>query len=665
MPPYSLADLDFDLRRAVPPAEIWVGSGTGTVAPLPATVCGVGGWFAPPYAAPDSRLTISLDVDGRRITDGGPPGAGDRGILAAGGSWRPDRLVRDGTYHQYGDGELVSLAVRSTLTPRHGRPGYILAISVRNRTDRQLRLTVHPQLSSTRTRHVPLSEWGWVPPGPGTDGDAVTVVDSGLSTTLDPGGEATVTLGVQAEGKIGDPAPDAENTTRQWEDRVAQALGRVPVLTTDIPGLEQYYRRSLVSGLVCWWDDPSFVTTPFIATSGLDGGALCAYAWDTGGYAPNLLSLMLGDRVVDLIESMLQADLTDHYAIAPDGTGLGVAYAYSGWSLVALCRAAAAERLLDSKLIGRMYDAQLSLDERFPPDHRTGVLRDYGDQHNLLEMRGAGWEHVVASPNAERAWSLETLAELAEASGASLPVAELRESAQRIRDEVIRQLWDDESGWFRSRHPDGHTELAYSIQAFDALRAGACPPAIAATLIKQIRPGAFLGDYGVSSVSAEDEQHYETGDIDWSGAGAYTGEAPQLALTLWERGESELAWDVLRRVLWMGDHYPYFPQDHYCDKPGAPASGRRANVIAGLTGAEAILTGLAGLQPRPDGSLSIRPQPVAAGTVELRGLVYRGRTIDIVIAPDRYQVTVDGRSLNPGPDGHVLAVPPRSADQLS
>jgi hypothetical protein len=88
-------------------------------------------------------------------------------------------------------------------------------------------------------------------------------------------------------------------------------------------------------------------------------------------------------------------------------------------------------------------------------DEQSGVLREYGDQHNLLEMRGAGWEHVVASPNTERAWSMEMLAELAEASGTALPTAELRESAARIRDEVIKQLWDDEAGWFRSRYPDG------------------------------------------------------------------------------------------------------------------------------------------------------------------------------------------------------------------
>ena len=654
MPPYSLDDFAFDLRRAVPPADLWVGSGTGTVNQLTGTVCGVGGWFAPPLAARDSRLTISFDVDGRHILDAARPGAGNRGLLPAGGTWRPDRLVRRGTYHHYDAGRLTSLAVESTLTPHHGSPGYDLTLTIRNRSASTHQLTIHPELAATQASQVPLSDWGWVPPEAGT-GLPVTLEKDSLSATLQPHGEVTITLDVGTSAAV----TDAEHTTRQWESRLSQALGRLPTLTSDIPGLEQYYRRSLASGLVCWWDHPDFVSQPFIATSGLDGGALCAYAWDTGGYAPNLLSLMLGDNVLGIIESLLDADLTDRYAIAPDGTGLGVAYAYSGWSLVALTRAAAAEHRLDPTVIARLYDVLIALDKRFQPDDQTGVLRDYGDQSNLLEMRSAGWENVVASPNAERAWALDTLADLSDLTGAALPADDLRASAQQIRAEVIRQLWDPEAGWFRSRYPDGHTELTYSIQAFDVLRSGACPPDVAATLTKKV--GAFLGEYGVSSVSAEDEFHYETADIDWSGAGAYTGEGPQLALTLWDRGESALAWDVLRRHFWMGDHYPYFPQDHYCDKPGAPATGRRINIIAGLTGAEAILTGLAGIHPHPDGSLTIDPNPVASGTVNLHGLVFRDHTIDLSIAPGHSEVTVDGRPVHAGTDGAFDAVAPRSA----
>jgi len=650
MPPYSLDDFSFDLRRAVPPAEIWVGSGTGTVTQLIGTVCGVGGWFSPPHAAPDSRLTISLVVDGRLVVDAARPGAGNRGLLPTGGTWRPDRLTRRGTYHHYADGTLVSLAVESTLAPRHGSPGYELALTIRNRTANTHQLTIEPELASTQAHEVPFSDWGWVPPEPGA-GSAVTLTHGDLTATLEADDSVTFVLAVQTDSE---PSTDVADTTRVWASRLAGTLGKVPTLTSDIPGLEQYYRRSLASGLVCWWDHPDFVTTPFIATSGLDGGALCAYAWDTGGYAPNVLSLMLGEDVLSIIEAFLEADLTDRYAIAPDGTGLGVAYAYSGWSLVALARAAAGERSLDPALVARLYDVLITLDKQFQPDDQTGVLRDYGDQSNLLEMRGSGWEHVVASPNAEQAWALETLAELSDLSGAALPADELRESAQQIRSEVIRQLWDSDAGWFRTRYPDGHTELAYSIQAFDVLRSGACPPDVADALVGHLRPGAFLGDYGVSGVSAEDERHYETADIDWSGGGAYTGEGPQLALTLWEQDRPELAWDVLRRLLWMGDHYPYFPQDHYCDKPGAPATGRRINIIAGLAGAEAILTGLAGIRPHPDGSLHINPQPVAAGTINLQGLTYRDHTIDVLIAPDHTTITVDGRPVSPG-----QVVPPR------
>lgn len=110
----------------------------------------------------------------------------------------------------------------------------------------------------------------------------------------------------------------------------------------------------------------------------------------------------------------------------------------------------------------------------------------------------------------------------------------------------------------------------------------------------------------------------------------------------------------------MGEHYPYFPQDHYSDKPGAPPTGRRINVIAGLTGAEAILTGLAGIHPHPDGSLTIQPQPVAVGNVQLHGLCYGDRTIDLDLAPNSCEVQVDGRPVAPGPDGTILAVPPRT-----
>jgi hypothetical protein len=643
MPPYALDDFSFDVRRAVPPADLWVRSGTGTVTQLVGTVCGVGGWFAPPLAAPDSRLTTTFEVDGHRLVDAARPGAGNRGLLPAGGTWYPDRLVRTGSYHHYTNGRLTSLAVESTLVPHHGAPGYTLNLKVRNRSANSHELSVHPELTATRPQYVPLSEWGWVPPAGGDSHDIALHHDS-LTGTLPPHGALTFTLTVGQ---------------RQADYAPIDLLARLPVLTSDIPGLAEYYRRSLASGLVCVWDHPDFVTRPFIATSGLDGGALCAYAWDTGGYAPNLLSLMLGDRVVDVIESFLDADLTDRYAIAPDGTGLGVAYAYSGWSLVALARAASAERRLDPTVVSRLYDVLIALDKRFQPDDQTGVLRDYGDQSNLLEMRSTGWEHVVASPNAERAWALDTLADLSDLTGAALPVNDLRASAQQIRSEVIRQLWDADAGWFRSRYPDGHTELAYSIQAYDVLRSGACPPDVAAALISHLRPGAFLGDYGVSSVSAEDPLHYETADIDWSGAGAYTGEAPQLALTLWERGESELAWDALRRLFWMGSHYPYFPQDHYCDKPGAPASGRRINIIAGLTGAEAILTGLAGIRPQPDGTLLISPNPVAAGTISLTGLSYRGHVIDLAIGPDHTELTVDGHRVAANAAGQIIAVPAR------
>jgi hypothetical protein len=649
---YQVDDFAFDLRRLVPYAEPWVGSGRTTVLPRLDSVCGVGGFYGPPYAVGESSLEVELEADGVVLADRLRPRGGARGLLFAGGTWYPDRVVRHGTYHQYDNGKLSSFSVESTTTPLWSRAGYCLRIDVRNRGDRPLDLAIRPRLQA-EPRLVPLGEWGWVPPGSSGEPVKASLVSGELTTRIPAGGSHAFTLGVVVGPEPADLAGLAEEARNAWRQRAQGALERIPVLASSIDGLEEYYRGSLASGLVCLWDSPAFAVAPWVATSGLDGGALCAYAWDTGGYAPHVLTMMLGAGTRRLAEALLATDLTKHYALAPDGSGVGVGYAYSAWSITALAAAIACHEGISAGLVKQLA-------EIWPPDE--GLL-DLGSQENLLEMRATGWEHIVASPNAERAWSFDTIARLAALTGADVDEDALRGKASRIRDLIRSELWSEEHGWFRAVHPrgrsGGHAEIVHSIQAYDALRAGACTPEMAEVMFARL--GDFLGDYGVSSVGTSDRLHYELGDPDWSGGGAYIGEGPQLALTLWEQRRPDLAWSVLRRHLWLGKQLPYFPQEQYCDRPVAPPAHKRRNVVAGLAGAEAILCGLAGLTPEPDGGLLIDPQPLPDGEIALTGLGFRGHQVDLELSASAVRISLDGVRVHDGPPRPVRVLPGEEA----
>ncbi len=403
------------------------------------------------------------------------------------------------------------------------------------------------------------------------------LLDENLALDLRPGdcGRAWVAIVATAPG-VSVNAPDrlaawAEVAAAAWRTRLDRYLRNVPVVTSDIPGLDAYDNRALASGLVCIWENPAFLLNPHVATSGIDGGSICSYLWDIGGYAAHMITLMLGEDILPIARQFQSIDLEQSYAFTLDGKGIGVRYAYSPWSFAKLVEAITAHLDLPADLDDGLKN--LLLTEEANADATT-LLIDDGGQENLLEMRGVGYEHVVASPNAERAWSLRHLADLADlAQDADAPTAAWRTRADQIIESVRTTLWDDERGWFKALYPDGYEELVYSVQIFDALRAGACTPAMTDELLTHLHDGAFLGAYGVHSVSQADSRHFELNDPDWSGGGAFSGEGPQLALTLFEQGFPELAVDVLQRHFWLGQHLPYIPQEHYADRPmAAPIS---------------------------------------------------------------------------------------------
>lgn len=659
---YKLEDFRMDLRKTLTPENgIWVTSGYSTCMPEMGTVMGVKGCFSPPFAAPDLSLAVHITANGRDVPDTGSRGKNDCGLLYSGGEWYPDRIVRRGTYHWQSDLNRLSFAVKSELIPLMDAAGFGVKITVKNREPEELYISIAPLLHSGHPGVMPLSDWGFMPPPPFEE-EAV-----GLGGELWENGQVRVSLlceGTQVLASEGQTAEfliaviltnkgvshtwngitsQLSKTRNRWLHLLNLASEKLPHIKSDIPGLENYWNRSILSGLVCLWENESFITNPFPACSGIDGGSVCCYPWDVAGYSAKTLVMLLGNQTLDFLKAMLHSGIDRHISMAADGTGLGwCSYSYSMWSLIHLYSTILTYCDKGWELFDEILAIFQKEEDRLP---EWEDLKDYGKQHNLLEMRTSGYEHFVPSPNAERAWCYKRLAEIGEKLGRD--VTSWHEKAERIRQSICCNLWDENNEWFQCRYPDGHCELVYSIQIFDVLKCGGCEERMKPALFQHIEEGKFLGQYGVSSISAEDTVHYELNDTDWSGGGCYTGDGPELAETLWKENCADLAWDVLRRHFWMGEHLLYYPQEHDCDVPRVP-SHKRSNIIAGVSGMQAILFGMAGIRPAMDGSIEIMPHPPESGKIKINGFRFRDRSIDLELQPDLVKIAENGITVYEG-----------------
>lgn len=650
---YKLDDFKMDLKKCLtPPNHIWAVSGYSVSSPKMGTVAAVCGCFSPPFAAPDVFFGVEFNANGHLIADTGNKGKGDCGLLYSGGEWLPGKIVRCGTYHYNFNGKLLSFSVTSELTPLFGAAGFAVKVSVKNRMKDDLDISVSPVFSKGTPFIVPLSEWEFTPPRKSENGNVAAALLQEAPPAIIKEYQtheflfAVLFAESGIEIKPCNIAGLIEKTAVRWQNLLKLTSENIPELKSDIPGLENYYNRSLISGLVCLWENDGYITNPFPATGGADGGAICCYPWDVAGYSAQTLVMLLGEKALDFLKAMLDSGIDSHISMALDGGGLGwCSYSYSMWSLVNLyltiltyCNQG--HELFDD--IVRIFENE---EKRLPEwEH----LKDYGRQHNLLEMRSCGYEYFVVSPNAERAQCYDILADIGQTIGRdSRDWAAWHTKADLIRQSIRVNLWDGDLGWFKCLHPEGHVEVVYSIQMFDSMKGGVCDENMKKALLRHIRDGAFLGKYGASSISVEDTLHYELNDPDWSGGGSYSGDGPELAGMLWNENEPGLAWDVLKRHFWMGEHLIYYPQEHYCDIPGVPQN-KRANIISGVAGLQAVLFGMAGIKPAPDGSIKIKPDPPEYGFVEISGFKFRNKKIDIFMKPGYIKIILDGNAIYEG-----------------
>jgi len=658
---FQLKDFAIPLSALVQTQEhIWVNSGFSTVSPIQNTVTGVRDFISPPFAARDFSFKLNFVVNNHLVPDAGSFGKNDCGLLYSGGTWQPDRITRNGTYNYITDEGLISIYVTTELIPLYGNAGFVLKCKIKNRNAKIITVQITPDINPGKPDFYPLNNWLFSPPKGKVEAHKIdsgtwqneTVKISLFKDTdqlvINPGEEKICWYAFmisprnqQVEKRI-DYTLLEENTKKAWELRLDKYLKNIPVISSNIDGLKEYYNRSLISGMVCFWENPAFKLNPHLATSGMDGGAMCSYLWDWGGYIQHIMPLMLGKEIKERVMAFKDIDLTKSYAYSPDGTGVGVKYSYSVYSFASLVWNVFLTTGADKDLFEEVKRLVLMDEKQRKPGE---LLIDYGVQHNLLEMRGAGWEHYVASPNAERAWNLEHLSDMAAMLGVNQnEQKQWRLLSDSIKIAIKKELWDNEASWFRTLYPDGHIEICYSIQGFDALNALGDK-----TLVKNALTHIpnFLGNNGVSSIAFTDKVHFEELDTDWSGGGAYSGDGPDLVLFLYNYNHPDIAWDVFKRFLWMGKHLAYFPQEVYYNRPQVP-SHKRANVISGLAGAQTILFGMIGLSYEADGNVYISPQPPQSSEININDLRIKEKSIDIGLNNGKMTVSMDKKVIYSG-----------------
>jgi hypothetical protein len=566
--------------------------------------------------------------------DGSPAGPGQlRSLISQRAEWHPNDYRRWGTFHKRILGRQISFAITSRTTVDAVGDGVFLEVTIRNRTDEPLALStvahqrvllhaladyrrddVSEQIDS-RTILSPVSQW---PGGRAARTDRfVSQVSSDLPATeqgwlleVPARGETTALFRIDVRaadqpstgnGSLRERLDTSDTAYARLHDTFMERLPRVG----GSPALAEFHLRCAHTLFEARWVRPDWQNSPFYSA----GTWLATLAWDVS-FASALIALLEPEALTQSILYMTEAGLTQHSYLVWDGMR-GPHYSYTLFALIRALRdlidVAGRPDVLDAELASGLTLHRELLDRAIEilETNRDAVgLISFGDEASAYnENRTDGHQGGVAVLNLVAIDTLTWLAGLPQTAPDDRD--RLLTEARVLRD-ALDTLWDEGAAWFRNRYSDGSTDALFSYQMYDALRSTGLGESEREGILTHLREGAFLGPHGMYSVSREDEIHFDQDDADWGGGGQYSGMPLRIAQDLFAIGRADLGWDVLERCVTWNQAFPYIPQEVMADSLATLDVEQAVEVAAGA-GVQAIVFGVFGISPKPDGTLIIAP----------------------------------------------------------
>lgn len=384
----------------------------------------------------------------------------------------------------------------------------------------------------------------------------------------------------------------------------------LPRLSSDNPKLDNLYYRSLVTYILCRWENPDLCAVPYFSTGSINGACMCSYLWDyCGGLMLHPIYDTYGNKKQLL--AYLKNDLTTSYALNPVTAGkVGPWYQVNQEKIICMVYYhvlfTGEKEFLNAKVEGKtviewMKHYAYACDQ----GEENNSLFDYGKSgFDHLELRrGILYDGIMPDLNARRYMNYMRVWELTKVAGE--PDDNLKERALGLK-EKLKELWNDEINWYNFIDSSGKRDVRYTVQMFKFLNSPVIDQKEREGLISHLNETEFLSKFGLHSMSKLDVA-YDQEDIDNGGGGICTHFTMQICGQLYQMGYDELATDILSRVYWWGERMPYMGDSCAANmiknREDTPLQGD----ISSVSAAQMIFFFIFGIRADFEGNITISP----------------------------------------------------------